>query len=170
MKKVLLTTAIAVTSLAANAQDAVSDGKFFDNWSLGIQAGMYEPTVGQNMLKDMRPGINIELAKQISPAFGLSATAFTGINANNNNDRATRFLHYTPAAKSAFDFINLGVNGLFNLNGLCSGEIQHRRMHKAEMLSGFAGGFAERLTGDDLRVRCRHLRADCIDFQPVHPW
>lgn len=121
MKKILLLIVAAASTIAANAQTAVETGKFFDNWSLGVQAGVYEPTVGQNMLKDMRAGLNVELAKEISPVFGLSATAFTGINANNNNDRATRFLTYNPAAKSAFDFVNLGVNGLFNLSNIIGG-------------------------------------------------
>lgn len=121
MKKILLTIVVAASAFTANAQVAIQSSKFFDNWSLGIQGGVYEPTVGQNMLKDMRAGVNIELTKQFTPAFGVSGTVFTGINANNNNERSTGFLSYDPAPKTAFDFSNISVNGLFNLSNIFAG-------------------------------------------------
>lgn len=121
MKKTLLATMMVASSVAVNAQNAIETGKFFDNWSLGIQGGVYEPTVGQNMLKDMRAGVNIELTKQITPVFGISGTVFTGINANNNNERSTGFLSYDPASKTAFDYSNFSLNGLVNLSNLFAG-------------------------------------------------
>ena len=121
MKKILLTIAVAASSLAASAQVAIEESKFFDNWSLGIQGGVYEPTIGQNMIKDMRPGVNIELTKQISPVFGISANYFAMINANNANPKSYMFFFPGETPRTAFDFSNLGVNGLINLSNLFGG-------------------------------------------------
>ena len=121
MKKILLTIAVAASSLAASAQVAIEESKFFDNWSLGIQGGVYEPTIGQNMIKDMRPGVNIELTKQISPVFGISANYFAMINANNANPKSNMFFFPGETPRTAFDFSNLGVNGLINLSNLFGG-------------------------------------------------
>jgi len=121
MKRILLVIAVAASSLAANAQIAVENSKFFDNWSFGVQGGVYEPTVGQNMLKDMRAGVNLELAKQFTPVFGVSASYFAGINANNANPTSYMFWESGETPKTAFDFGNLGVNGLVNLTNLFCG-------------------------------------------------
>ena len=126
MKKILLAIAVATSSLVANAQVAVEESKFFDNWSLGIQGGVYEPTVGQNVFSAMRAGVNVEIAKQISPMFGISANGFVGINANNTNATSHVFWGNNGAwgkevPKTAFDFANLSANALVNLHNLFYG-------------------------------------------------
>ena len=121
MKKFLLSIVMVAATVAANAQTAIDSYKFFDNWSIGVQGGVYEPTVGQNFFNDMRAGVNIEVTKQFTPIFGVSGTLFTGINANNNNSHATKFLTYNPAPKTAFDFSNISLNGLLNLSNLFCG-------------------------------------------------
>ena len=121
MKRILLVIAVAASSIAANAQIAVENSKFFDNWSLGVQGGVFEPTVGQNMLKDMRAGVNLELAKMFTPVFGVSASYFAGVNANNANPTSVLFWESEGKPKTAFDFGNLGVNGLVNLSNLFCG-------------------------------------------------
>ena len=120
MKKILLAITMVASAVAANAQTAIESSKFFDNWSLGVQGGVWEPTIRQDILKDMRAGVNIELAKQISPVFGVSVNYFAAINANNSTDPAA---FYTRAygSKTAFDFGNLSVNGLVNLSNLFGG-------------------------------------------------
>lgn len=119
MKKILLNLAMAATVSAANAQVSVEGSKFTDNWSIGVQAGVYQPTVGQNVFGDNRAAINIELQKQITPIFGLGVNYMVGINDNNTNKKTHLF--YKNAPKTAFDFGNLGVNGLFNLSNLFAG-------------------------------------------------
>lgn len=141
MKKSLLTIIVAASSLAANAQTAIEESKFSDNWSFGIQGGVYEPTIGQNMLNDMRAGVNIELTKQISPVFGVSANYFAGINANNNNDKATGFLWRANGAKTTFDFGNLGVNGLINLSNLFGGYKGEPRVFEVVARGGAGWGY-----------------------------
>ena len=119
MKKSFLSIVMVASAMAANAQTTVESSKFFDNWSLGVHGGVYEPTIRQDMINDMRAGVNIELTKQITPVFGISANYFAAINANNSTNPA----FYTAAngAKTAFDFGNLSVNGLINISNLFGG-------------------------------------------------
>lgn len=142
MKKVILSIAVAASAIAANAQQAIMSNKFFDNWSLGIQGGVYEPTIGQNMLKDMRAGVNIELTKQITPAFGVSANYFAGINPNNGNNKSLLFKQSSSECpKTAFDFGNLGVNGLINLTNLFCGYKGEQRPFEVVARAGAGWGY-----------------------------
>lgn len=121
MKKIILAITMIASAASMNAQTALESSNFFDNWSLGIQGGVYEPTFRQNVFKDMRPGVNIELAKQISPVFGISANYFAAINANNFAGKNYAFPSHAAGAKTTFDFSNLSVNGLVNLSNLFGG-------------------------------------------------
>lgn len=146
MKKILLAIVVATSSLVANAQVAVEESKFFDNWSLGIQGGVYEPTVGQNVFSTMRAGVNVEIAKQISPVFGISANYFAGINANNASPASNVFWgdnmgwgDVTP--KTAFDFGNLSANALVNLHNLFYGYKGQPRAFELVARGGIGWGY-----------------------------
>lgn len=141
MRKIFLAIVVAASSVAANAQTAIETGKFFDNWSLGIQGGVFEPTVGQNMLKDMRAGVNIELTKDFTPVFGISANYFAGINANNANPKSRVFWPSGATPKTAFDFGNLGVNGLINLTNLFCGYKGEPRAFEVVARAGAGWGY-----------------------------
>lgn len=141
MKKLFLGIVVAASCVAASAQTAIETGKFFDNWSIGVQGGVYEPTVGQNMLKDMRAGVNIELTKDFTPVFGVSANYFAGINANNANPKAKVFWPNGATPKTAFDFSNLGVNGLINLTNLFCGYKGEPRAFEVVARAGAGWGY-----------------------------
>ena len=115
MKKITLAIAMIAGVCGANAQTSYEGSKFTDNWSIGLQGGVYEPTMGQSIFKDMRPAINLELQKQITPVFGVGLNYMVGINANNANSRSFTFKNDYFPAKTAIDFSNLSVNGLINL-------------------------------------------------------
>jgi len=143
MKKILLVMAMAATGLAAHAQTAIEKSKLFDNWSFGIQGGVYEPAMGQNVFKDLRPGVNLELSKMFTPVFGVSANYFAGINANNGNSRSTKFWGQSGvlAPKTAFDFSNLGVSGLANLTNLFCGYKGEPRAFEVVARAGAGWGY-----------------------------
>lgn len=146
MKKILLSIVVAASSVAANAQVAVEESKFLDNWSLGIQGGVFEPTVGQNVFKTMRAGVNVEIAKQISPVFGISANYFAGINANNATPTSYVFWGKENAwgdvtPKTAFDFGNLGANALINLHNLFYGYKGQPRAFELVARAGAGWGY-----------------------------
>ena len=131
MKKILLAIAVAASTMAAQAQNkSVATNGFWDNWSVGLQGGVYEPTAGQNAFKDLRGGFNFEITKMITPVFGFGASYFAGINANNGNPTAEIFWQGKGAApKTAFDFSNLSVDGLLNLSNLFCGYNENRTLN-----------------------------------------
>lgn len=131
MKKILLAIAVAASAMAVNAQNnpSVATNGIWDNWSVGIQGGVYQPTMGQNMLKDMRAGVNIDITKQFTPIFGVGASYFAGINANNGNPTSNMFWRNERAPKTAFDFSNLSVDGIINLSNLFCGYNENRTLN-----------------------------------------
>ncbi|MBQ9642087.1 MAG: OmpA family protein [Bacteroidaceae bacterium] len=143
MKKITLVIAMIASVCSANAQKAYAPSKLTDNWSIGIQGGVYEPTYGQNMIKDMRAAVNLEIQKQITPIFGIGVNYLVGINANNANSRSKTFAdpYYFPA-KTVFDFGNLSVNGLINLNNLFAGYNGRPRVFEIVARAGMGWGYA----------------------------
>lgn len=144
MKKFILAITMIVSAVAANAQTAIESSNFFDNWSLGIQGGVYEPTLRQNVFKDMRAGVNLELAKQVSPVFGFSASYFAAINPNNFEGKNYAFPSHALGAKTAFDFSNLSVNGLVNLSNLFGGYKGEPRPFEVVARAGAGWGYIMR--------------------------
>lgn len=120
MKKTILAIAMVAGACTANAQTNLNGSKLTDNWSIGIQGGIYQPTIGQNMLKDNRAAINLDIQKQITPIFGIGVSYTGMINTNNGNSRSFMF-STTSGRKTAVDFSNLSANGLINLNNLFGG-------------------------------------------------
>ena len=131
MKKILLAISVAASAMAVNAQNnpSVATNGIWDNWSIGIQGGVYEPTVGQNMLKSMRGGVNIDINKMFTPIFGVGASYFAGINANNANPTSKMFWTSEGTPKTAFDFSNLSVDGILNLSNLFCGYNEARTLN-----------------------------------------
>jgi outer membrane protein OmpA-like peptidoglycan-associated protein len=155
MKKITFVIAMVASVCSANAQNVGYVGnKFFDNWSIGIQGGVYEPTYGQNIIKDMRPAINLDIQKQLTPVFGVGVSYLVGINANNANQRSYTFANpfYFPA-KTVFDFGNLSVNGLINLNNLFAGYKGQPRVFEVVARAGVGWGyvFGDKVKGQKLR-------------------
>lgn len=71
MKKVILLTAIALSTVAASAQTTVAGSKFTDNWSFTLKGGavLSSKTVEDNgFWNDARGIIGAELRKQIGRA------------------------------------------------------------------------------------------------------
>ena len=118
MKKLLLVIAVAASSMAANAQIATENSKFFDNWYAGIGGGVSAPMTCDPMFPLNAMG-NITVGKRISPIFALEAEGsalfgshfagnrHAGISANGNYN--------------AFRSIVVGVNGVTNLSNLFGG-------------------------------------------------
>jgi len=118
MKKLLLVIAVAASSMTANAQIAIENSKFFDNWYAGIGGGVSAPMTCDPMFPLNAMG-NITVGKRISPIFALEAEGsalfgshfagnrHVGISANGNYN--------------AFRSIVVGVNGVTNLSNLFGG-------------------------------------------------
>lgn len=61
-----------MASLSATAQEETvySGTKFFDNWYVGLNAGVGTGTTHQAILKNLNPNVGIRLGKSFSPVFG----------------------------------------------------------------------------------------------------
>lgn len=126
MKKLILIAALAVFALNASAAGGYKSSKPLDNTYVTLQGGVYEPFAGQNILKDARPVIRLSVNKFFNTVVGASIWAQTYINNNNyNNYTAYPFYDFSyltgQGNKTMFDGLNIGVNGLVNLNNLFAG-------------------------------------------------
>ncbi|MDO4819179.1 MAG: OmpA family protein [Prevotella sp.] len=126
MKKLILIAALAVFALNASAAGGYKSSKPLDNTYVTLQGGVYEPLSGQNILKDARPVIRLSVNKFFNTVVGASIWAQTYINNNNyNNYTAYPFYDFSSLVgqgnKTLFDGLNVGVNGLVNLNNLFAG-------------------------------------------------
>lgn len=111
MKKVILTAALAVGSMAAASAQVIEAPGFFDNWSAGVKGGVTTPLSQHPFFKSMRPVVGLEIGKQVTPAFRVGAESMFGINTSTVSG---------PRSKTAFDDSYVGAYGavdLFNLFG-----------------------------------------------------
>ncbi|MDE6310507.1 MAG: OmpA family protein [Muribaculaceae bacterium] len=111
MKKVLLSAAVALGALAANAQ-AVQQPGFFDNWSIGLDGGVTTPMYRAPFWGDMRGVAGLHIQKQITPAFAMGVESAFAVNTSSWRGH----VHST----TAFDNSYVGVYGavdLFNFFG-----------------------------------------------------
>ena len=128
MKKIFLSTMLAGAAIAANAQSvsSISNSKFFDNWQVGVNVGGYTPTTGNAFFKSTRPNFGVEVGKQISPSFRLSADGTAYIN---NNSFGVR----NPLA---IEHVNVAMLGNFNLSNIFAGYKGAPRTFEVEAFAG----------------------------------
>lgn len=110
MKKIILSAAIVLGTVAAQAQVSVQGSKFTDNWSATIKGGATTPMKGHAFLGDARGVIGAELRKQVTPVFGLGVEGSWAINTPHLN-----------AYTFVFDHSYVGVFGTANLMNLIQG-------------------------------------------------
>ena len=128
MKKIFLSVMLAGAAVAANAQSvsSISYGKFFDNWQVGVNVGGYTPTTGNAFFKSARPNFGVEVGKQISPSFRLSADGVAYINDNVDGYRNPLLIEYT----------NVAMLGNFNLSNIFAGYKGAPRTFEVEAFAG----------------------------------
>ena len=128
MKKIFLSVMFAGAAVAANAQSVkgISYGKFFDNWQVGVNAGGYTATTGYPFFKSTRFNFGVEVGKQISPSFRLSADGVAYINDNVDGYRNPLLIEYT----------NVAMLGNFNLSNIFGGYKGIPRIFEVEAFAG----------------------------------
>ncbi len=132
MRKIILTTALAIGSMSAvSAQQAIETPKFGDNWSLGIKAGVTTPMSNHPFFKSMRPVVGLQLDKKITPVFKLGAESLFGINTSTVRG---------PHSKTAFDDSYVGAFGAVNLMNLFGGYPGYTRPFDIEVQAGAGWG------------------------------
>ena len=128
MKKIFLSVMLAGAAVAANAQSvsSISNSKFFDNWQVGVNVGGYTPTTGHPFFKSTRLNFGVEVGKQISPSFRLSADGVAYINDNVDGYRNPLLIEYT----------NVAMLGNFNLSNIFAGYKGAPRTFEVEAFAG----------------------------------
>ena len=128
MKKIFLSVMFAGAAVAANAQSVkgISYGKFFDNWQVGVNAGGYTPTTGYPFFKSTRFNFGVEVGKQISPSFRLSADGVAYINDNARGGHNPLAIEHT----------NVAMLGNFNLSNIFGGYKGIPRIFEVEAFAG----------------------------------
>lgn len=106
MKKFFFVAALSGCLLSANAQNIIEQPSFFDNWQIGLDAGVQTPLKGHSFIQNMRGNYGVHVAKQLTPVVGVGVEGMAGVN--------------TSWSKTAFDNLYVGGYGtadLFNLFG-----------------------------------------------------
>lgn len=158
--------------MAANAQVTVQGSKFSDNWSVGIAGGVYTPMKNNAFFKSMRPTVNLTVAKQFTPVFGLGlegATIFNGTKLTG--------MH----SSTALDGITVHLLNYVNLNNLFCGYQGEPRFFEVVAKAGFGWGheffanahdysFASAKTGIDFNFNLGEAKAWQINIKPAVVW
>ncbi|MDR0896187.1 MAG: OmpA family protein [Prevotellaceae bacterium] len=122
MKKIVISFALVVGALYANAQTVIEGTKLTDNWSIGVNAGATTPLTHSAFFKNARPAFGLEISKQLTPIFGLGIQGMGYVN--------------TTSSKTAFDLSDVSLLGKFNLMNLFSAYSGTPRLFELEAVGG----------------------------------
>lgn len=107
MKKTILLSAFVLGALSLQAQTALQGTKLCDNWSIGLITGSTAKITHSNFTKSMRPGMGLEINKQLTPIFGIGIQGLSYVNTTNS--------------KTAIDATDVSMLGRINLMNLFAG-------------------------------------------------
>ena len=86
MRKTILLSVFALSTLTINAQTAVVEGGgFWDNWSMGIQGGATMKMSGTGFFKSARPAFGLTIGKQWTPILGMDIQGMGYVNTTNSS-------------------------------------------------------------------------------------
>ncbi|MDD2962242.1 MAG: OmpA family protein [Muribaculaceae bacterium] len=134
MKKIIFVVLAMLGMISVQAQ-SVEGTKFFDNWSMGLNAGGISPLKGGDFIKDFRGDVGLDVTKQVTPVLGVGIEANFGIN--------------TTGASTIFDGANVSLLGKLNLMNLFAGYKGKPRVLELEAVAGtgwmhlFGDGYAD---------------------------
>ncbi|MGI6219269.1 MAG: OmpA family protein [Bacteroidaceae bacterium] len=132
MRKIATLTVAALLAFGpAQAQDALSESKFLDNWSVGANVGLLTPIYKSAFFGNMRPSFAVELTKMFDPTYGLSLELRSAFN--------------TTPSSTAFDAEAVNLLGHVNLNNLFCGYPGVPRPFEVELVAG--GGLVHQFVG-----------------------
>lgn len=127
MKKIILTAALVVSAMSAQAVVTVEGSRFFDNWSVTLKGGAVSPLKGHGFWENARGIFGAELRKQITPSFGLGVEGEWTVNTSS---------WYGPKSANAIDHQFVGVFGTLNLMNAFAGYQGSPRLFEIEAVAG----------------------------------
>lgn len=117
MKKTILSAAFLMSMAAVATAQTVECSKLRDNWFISVGAGSYVPTTHSNLINDNRLATEIEIGRNITPAFGIGL-GFQALINSNNVGAGKLMTPYMQPRKTAVDESNLTLSGLVNFMNL----------------------------------------------------
>lgn len=128
MKKFVLFFAAAVMAVSASAQ-TVTESKTFDNFYIGINAGVATATKGEARLKHAMPNVGVRLGRYFTPVFGLAA------------ETNLYFKHFDGCTNNTVvNSMNTSLLGTVNLTNWFAGYKGEPRTFELSTLYGFGWG------------------------------
>lgn len=123
MKKTILLAVLALGAMALQAQTmVVPNGGFFDNWSIGVNAGGTMQLKGAPFFKSARPIFGLSVNKQWTPILGMEIHGQGFINTSNS--------------RTAIDASDVSLLGKMNLMNLFGGYWGEPRFMEIETVTG----------------------------------
>lgn len=123
MKKTILLAVLALGSMALQAQTmVVPNGGFFENWSIGVNAGGTMRMKGAPYFKSARPVFGLSVNKQWTPILGMEIHGQGFINTSNS--------------RTAIDASDVSLLGKMNLMNLFAGYWGEPRFMEIETVTG----------------------------------
>lgn len=131
MRKFIVSIALCMAVVAANAQNAVVGNKFTDNWSIGFNIGGTTPLTHRAFFKNMCAGMGVGLDKQLTPVVGLGLEMTGYINTND-----VIGTNKSAYSKTAFDALNFSLLNTLNLSNMFGGYKGEPRLFEVETVAG----------------------------------
>jgi outer membrane protein OmpA-like peptidoglycan-associated protein len=122
MKKILVMLMVALfATMSMNAQKALVEQKFWDNWYIGINGGATTPLSFDEVFP-VNPTVGLRVGKDFTPVFGVNIEGTGWLGSHVTWDAVKRFDIIDPNSDHfAFRSTNVGVNGTVNFTNLFHG-------------------------------------------------
>ncbi len=131
MKKTLLLSAMGLMTLGASAQIAIEQPSFSQNWSIGLNGGVATPMVNHPFFESMRGTFGAQVAKQVTPTFGLGVEGNAYVNTSS---------WAGPHSSTAIDASYVGAFGTVDLMNLFGGYQGYTRPFTIAAIAGAGWG------------------------------
>ena len=133
LTSIVMMIVLTISTSAQNPKAYVGN-KFLDNWSVGVQGGIQTNLYSWNTPQGAIAGFNLD--KQITPTFGLTFEAGTGIN--NRRSWYTWFPHIHNG--TMIDQLYVFIDGRYNLMNAIAGYKNKPRHFEIETMAGVGYG------------------------------
>ena len=118
MKKIILTLALVMGFVAAQAQVTLQGSKFTDNWSITVKGGAVMPFQHYAFWQNARGIFGAEIRKQITPVLGVGVEGEWTINTTSWNKEVA---YWGPKSLNVIDHQFVGAFAALNLTNAFRG-------------------------------------------------
>ena len=182
MKKILVMLMVALFATSGiNAQKALVEQKFWDNWYIGINGGATTP-LSFDKITPINPTVGLRIGKEFTPVFGVNVegTAWLG----SHSDIGKTIFRFDGDRHLVVRGTNLGVNGTINFSNLFGGYNVKPRVFEVigivgagwwhtfskDEIHGYTSNDLSSKTGIDFNFNLGKNRAHSVYIEPYVLW